>query len=323
MRKTTLGRTGLEVTRIGFGGIPIQRLSLEEAVAVVRRALDMGVGLVDTARVYTDSEQKIGAALRGHANRPVLISKTYSRDADGARRDVETSLSKLGVQAVEVYLLHNVSTVELLDGVMGPGGALEGLRHAQREGLVGFVGISGHKPPVMKEALERDAFDVIEVPFSAVEQQFLPVIEEAARRNVGTVIMKPLGGGALRQAGAALRFVLSHPVDCVAEDLTAEGRQSEEERQALLREAQGWQGRFCRRCEYCLSACPNGINITLILLFAAYSERYGLKDWARERYASLPVGAEACEKCGKCEERCPYELPIRELLEQAHRELSG
>jgi hypothetical protein len=292
----------------------------------------MGVGLIDTARVYTDSEEKIGAALRGRATRPVLVSKSYSRDADGIRRDVGTSLRKLGVPFIEVYFLHNVNSIALLDQVMSRAGALDGLRKAVSERSVRFVGISAHKLPILTEALRRDAFDVLEFPFNAIEQEAASLIEEAARRDVGTIIMKPLAGGALRPARDAIRFVLSYPVSCVIpgmqgpdeveEDLGAEGELTEAERQALLNLAAQWKGRFCRRCEYCLQGCPNKVNITLILLFAAYSKRYGLKDWARERYAALPVHADACEDCGQCEEKCPYGLPVREMLREAHSELA-
>jgi len=333
MDKSILGRTGLEITPIGFGGIPIQRLGVDEAVSVVAKALDLGVGLIDTARVYTDSEDKIGIALAGRSPRPVLVSKSYSRDADGMRRDIEVSLEKLGVPHIELYLLHNINRVELLDEVMSRGGAYEGVSKARSEGTVGFVGLSSHQPSVLEEAARREAFDVIEAPFSAVEQQCLPAMEEAARRNIGVIVMKPLAGGALRQAAAAIRFVLAHPVSCVipgmqtvaevTENLAAAGEQSQGEREALLAEAKEWAGRFCRRCEYCLPACPNNINITLTLLFAAYSKRYGLKEWAHRRYAAMPVHADVCEECGKCEERCPYELPIREMLKEAHAELTS
>ena len=305
---------------------------MEEAVPVLRRALDMGVGLIDTARVYTDSEEKIGAALHGRSDRPVLVSKTYSRDSEGARRDVETSLDVLGLSSVDVYLLHNINSVELLDEVLGNGGALQGLLRAVAEGAVGFVGISSHKPDVLKEALARNVFDVIEVPFNAIEQESLPVLEEAADRNVGSIVMKPLAGGALQCAGAALRFVLSHPVSCVvpgmqtlqevAEDLGAAGEMSEVEREEVLAEAEKWKGKFCRRCEYCRPACPNDLNIMMILLFDTYSRRYGMKKWAHERYATMDVRVDSCEQCGKCEERCPYDLPVREMLQAAHEELS-
>ena len=333
MATAILGRTGLRITRVGFGGIPIQRLTTEAAVEVVRKALDMGVGLIDTARVYTDSEQKIGLALRDREERPVLVTKTYGRDSDSARRDVDISLDRLGVSRLDVYLIHNVNTVELLDRVTSPGGALEGLERARRDGAVGAIGISSHKPPILKEALARDLFDVIEVPFNAIEQQALEVIHQARERNVGTLIMKPLAGGALKPAAAAVRFVLSHPVSCVIpgmqtaaeveENLSAEGELSAREREDLLAEARSWGKRFCRRCEYCLPECPNDINITLTLLFAAYSKRYGLKEWARERYAAMPVKADVCEECGKCEAKCPYGLPVIDMLREAHEELSG
>ena len=332
MEQRTLGSTGLEVTRIGFGGIPIQRLSMADAVAVLRRALDLGCGLIDTARVYTDSEEKIGAALQGRTKLPAIATKTYSRDADGARRDVDISLANMGIEHVDVYFIHNVGTPELLDEVMGPGGALEGLRRARDEGLVGHVGISSHKPPILEIALEREALEVVEVPFSAIEQESLPVLEEAARRGVGTIGMKPLAGGALSDAAAALKFVMAHPVDCVIpgmqtpsevdEDLAAAGTLSQQERDALLAEAASWGDRFCRRCEYCMQTCPRDVNITLTLLFASYAERYGLTVWAHERYGAMPVKADACIECGKCEERCPYGLPIRQMLKDAHKLLS-
>jgi hypothetical protein len=305
---------------------------MEQAVAVIRAALDLGVGLIDTARVYSDSEEKIGAALRGRPERPVVVTKTYERGSEGARCDVDRSLHKLGLSRVPLYLLHNIDSPETLDEVMGLGGALHGLRRALREGLVGSIGISSHKPEIIEEALRRDAFDAVEVPFSAVEKQFLPAIEQAAERNVGTLVMKPLAGGALRQASSALRYVLSHPVSCVVpgmqseaevrENLAVQGPLSEEDWQALLKEAEQWRGRFCQRCEYCMPACPNDIKIPAILLFASYSARYGLKEWARERYASLAVQADACEDCAQCEERCPYDLPVRDMLEEAHAELT-
>ena len=332
MIKGKLGKTGLEVTRIGFGGIPIQRLEFDEAAAVVSKALELGVGLIDTARVYTDSEEKIGAALKGRRKRPVLVTKTYSRDADGARRDVDISLKNMCSDHIHVYLIHNPNTPELLAKCLASGGALEGLRKAQAEGLIGFIGLSSHKPPLVKEALARGVLDVVEFPFSALEQSGAPLLQEARKMGVGTIAMKPLGGGALTPGPAAIKFVLSHPVDCVIpgmqtlqeveENLRAEGPLSGAERQQILAEAEKWKGRFCRRCEYCLSECPNKINITLTLLFASYSTRYGLKKWAHERYAALPVHADKCEECGKCEEKCPYELPIREMLKEAHEELT-
>ena len=333
MQKVVLGRTGLEVTRIGFGGIPIQRRSVEDAVEVIRKALDMGVGIIDTARVYTDSEAKIGAAVRGRSERPVVVTKTYERGADAARRDVDVSLWNLGVPSIDVYLLHNVGSVEALDRVTSRGGALEGLSRAKSDGAIRFIGISGHNPSVLQEALARDLFDVVEVPLNAIEQDSLELIEQARERDVATIIMKPLAGGALKPAAAAIRFVLAHPVTCVVpgmqtiaeveENLGAEGELSRDEREGLLAEAAKWEGRFCRRCGYCSPECPNNMNIPGILVFASYSQRYGLTEWARERYAEMPVKADACEECGKCEEMCPYNLPIRELLKEAHEELAG
>ncbi|MBS3762772.1 MAG: aldo/keto reductase, partial [Planctomycetes bacterium] len=286
----------------------------------------------DTARVYTDSERKVGAALAECPDPPVLVSKTYERGAEGARNDVDITLENLGVETIDVYLLHNVNSVALLDSILSPGGALEGLQAARDEGVIGHIGISSHKPEVLEEALAREAFEVIEAPFNAIEQQMLSVLEDARRRQVGSIIMKPLAGGALQNGDLALRFILEHPVDCVIpgmqrieeveENFSIEGPLSDAERDTLLAEAHEWQGRFCRRCEYCLSACPEEINITGILLFATYSQRYGLTDWAQRRYSEMDIHADACRDCAKCEERCPYDLPIGEMLKEAHEELT-
>ncbi len=331
MEKVVLGKTGLEVTRIGFGGIPIQRLTVDEAVEVITKALDMGVGLIDTARVYTDSEIKIGAALAASGKKPVLVSKTYSRDAGGVRRDVGISAENLGVSHIHVYLMHNINSVELLEQVLQPGGAMEGLATCQAEGKIGFTGISSHKAEVIQAALEKDLFDVVEVPFNALEQNSQAALSFAHRNGIGTIVMKPLAGGVLKPASSAIKYVLSHPVHCVIpgmqtlkeveDNLSISTPLSEKELEKLLAEAEKWKGRFCRKCEYCLSECPHKINITLILLFHLYFKMYGLTKWARDRYGALPIRADICGECGRCEKKCPYELPIIEMLKEAHHDM--
>ncbi len=328
MKIAELGTTGLTVSRVGFGGIPIQRLDENDSINVVQAALDHGCSLIDTARVYTDSEEKIGRALEGTEERPVLVSKTYSRDAQGAMSDVDVSCQNLGVDCVDVYLTHNIGSQDELEEVLGPEGAVAGLQMKRKEGTVNHVGISSHKPDVLQEALDHEVFSVIEVPFSAIETESLDVLKRAAREGVGTIVMKPLAGGALEMAACALKFVLEHPVDCVIpgmqtieeveENLGVTGGLSDAEREQLMAQAAEWGDRFCRRCEYCLAVCPNDINITKILLFATYAERYGLEEWARERYDEMPIHADACDECGRCEERCPYDLPVRDMLADAH-----
>lgn len=332
METTQLGRTGLTVSRVGFGGIPIQRLNENDSIKVVQSALDHGCTLVDTARVYTDSEEKIGRALDGRDERPVLVSKTYSRDAQGAKDDVDISRRNLGMGCIDVYLTHNIGSQEELDEVLAPEGAVAGLWEKREEGVIDHLGISSHKPDVLQAALDRDVFSVIEVPFSAIETESRDVLERARGEGVGTIVMKPLAGGALDQATAALKFVLEHPVDCVIpgmqtieeveENCAVSGALTDVERERLMAQANEWGDRFCRRCEYCLPVCPNDINITKILLFATYADRYGLTEWARERYDAMSVHADECDDCGLCEQRCPYDLPVREMLAEADEVLT-
>lgn len=332
-----LGRTGLRVSALGFGGISIQSIPPDEAEALLFRALEHGVNFFDTARAYTDSERKM-RCLAGLKGRAVVATKSLARDAEGLRGELEISLKELGRERIDLYQLHNVSRMEELEKVMGKGGALEGARKAQEEGLVGFVGISSHNAEVALEALRTGEFDTLQVPVNVVESHYVEkgVLAEAERRGVGIIAMKPLGGGAILPAPPALRFALSRGaatvipgmrtleeleenVRAVEERVTLSERE-EEELEALL-DLLG--DRFCRRCQYCLP-CPQGIYIPQVFICVATWKWRKEPERAVELYRrSVAVPASACSECGECEERCPYGLPVREMLKEAVRLLEG
>lgn len=334
MKYKKLGKTGYEISVMGIGGIPIQRVGQDVAEEVIAVALELGVNFLDTARGYTDSEEKFGQALQGVRDRFILATKTPTRDAEGARRDLETSLRMLKTDSVELYQLHNVSTKAELEQVLAPGGALEAVLQAQQEGLVKHIGVTGHNDQVLLEAVETGLFATVQAPVNAVERQFIPVLEAAKVRDMGTIAMKPLAGGSFMHPELALRQLLAEPlldviipgVDSADQmrqnaGLAANWRPLDDAERPLLEQEVADLGKgFCRRCEYCLP-CPQGIKIPQVFILEGYATRYNLAEWAVGRYATMDRDASVCADCGICESRCPYSLPIREMLQRAHKNL--
>lgn len=336
MKFRMLGKTGLNVSVMGFGGIPIQRISAEEAVKVVHQALDAGINFFDTARNYTDSEEKLGAAFHGRRDEAIIATKSMARSKKGMAEDIRRSAKLFGAQYIDLYQMHNVKTAEDLDKVLAPGGALEALQEAKREGLVKHIGITGHIKDILIKALRTQLLETVQVPFNAVETDGAAELFRLAQdTNTGVIIMKPLAGGAFSNAQAALKYILSHPVTTVIPGMdsvqqarenagigTGDYQLSDEESKLLQGEVARLGQAFCRRCEYC-QPCPAGVNIPAMFLLEGYYDRYNLQQWAIERYAAVDVKADACEDCGVCEEKCPYDLPIREMLPRLHGKLAA
>jgi len=320
---------------VGFGGIPIQRLSFEESEKVLLRAVEKGIDFFDTARGYTDSEKKMGAALSAHRDRIWLASKAMSRDRRGMRLELETSLRNLRTEKIDLYQLHSVGEIDILDKVMGSGGALETLIKAREEGKIDLIGITGHSRPVLLEAVKRGGFDTVQLPFNPIENEWeKDVIPAAKEKGMGIIGMKPVAGGAIRNVSESIRYTLGNGIDISIPGMdtveqvdknAATGAMPLEltgdERSRLEEEKETWKGKFCRRCGYCLP-CPEGLHIPFLLLIEAYYTRYGLKDWALSRLGKLDKKYADCTACGECVERCPYDLPVPELMEKADRKVT-
>lgn len=327
METRTLGRTGLKVSAVGFGGIPIQGVSPAEADAIVRAALDRGVTFFDSARGYTDSEAKLGRALAGARDRVVIATKSMARDAAAMEKEIEASLTGLRCDTIDVYQMHNVASEELLAKVTGPGGAYEAMDRARRAGKIRFVGVTGHSREALARAIATGLFDTVQHPFNPLETAWRDDVIPAARaKGLGIIGMKPLAGGAMSSAPAALRFALHDGVDVaipgmdsvaqVAENAAAGAAllpPSEADRATFAADAARWEGAFCRRCGYC-KPCPNGLDVPFLLLIEAYFTRYDLRDWALERLDGLEKRYADCAACGACAERCPYHLRVPELM---------
>ena len=209
MQYVTLGRTGLKISRLGFGGIPIQRVSAAEAGPLLDAVLSAGINYIDTARGYTVSEELIGQAIEGRRDQFVLATKSMARDREAMEADIQTSLANLRTDHIDLYQVHN-PTVAQLEQVCAPGGALEALREAQSAGKIGHLGVTAHSLEVFERALELDWVETVMFPYNIVETQGEALIKKAQAKNIGFIAMKPLAGGAIEDAALALRFIAAN-----------------------------------------------------------------------------------------------------------------
>ena len=328
MEYRVLGKTGLKISRLGFGGIPIQRIDAEGTKALMHQMKEAGINYIDTARGYTVSEEYLGYALEGIREHFVIATKSMARTKEAMAADIEISLKNLRTDYIDLYQVHNPSPAQL-EQVMAPGGALEALQEAKQAGKIGHIGLTAHSLDVFKTALELDWVETFMFPYNIVETQGEKLIAKCAEKNIGFVDMKPLAGGAIEDATLALRYICANDAVTVVIPGMAEEKELEqnmaavnntapltpEEKAAFLEVRNQLGTNFCRRCNYC-QPCSVGINISGCFLFDGYLQRYGLGDWAKGRYATLPVKASACIGCGACEDRCPYNLPIRDMLKK-------
>ena len=332
MEYRILGKTGLKISRMGFGGIPIQRVDQEATKQLMKKLVEEGVNYIDTAKGYTVSESYLGYALEGIRDQFVLATKSMSRTKEAMEKDILDSLKALRTDYIDLYQVHNPN-MEQLDTVVGENGALEALLEAKEKGMIGHIGLTAHSLEVFERALEYDWVETIMFPYNFIEQQGVELIKKCRKKNIGFIDMKPLAGGAIEDATLALRYICQNPDVTVVIPGMADIKEIDENVQACNNNSPLTQeeisqienikkqlgSQFCRRCNYC-APCSVGIAIPNVFLFAGYLERYNLEDWARERYASLPVKASKCIDCGLCETRCPYQLPIRDMLKKCAQE---
>lgn len=315
---------------IGFGGIPIQRVEEEKAKAIVNKAMNLGINFFDTARGYTDSETKLGLVLPKKRKEVIIATKSMARTREGMAADIAKSLENLKVDYIDLYQVHNIRDEASLGQILNPGGALAALHEAKKDGLVKHIGVTGHLKDLLVEALKTGEFETVMFPFNPIEcNEVLSLVDFALKANIGLITMKPLAGGAFQNIELALRFILQYPVSTVIPGMDEISQVesnarlgdshlplSVEEKSILDKEVKKTGSVFCRRCEYC-QPCRQGIDIPAIFILDGYYTRYDLKDWATGRYRNMAVKADACLECGECEEKCPYGLPIRQMLAEA------
>jgi uncharacterized protein len=330
LRKTRLGRTELMVSRIGFGGIPIQRLGEDEAIAVVKGCLDLGVTLIDTANGYTTSEERIGKAIAGRRDGLVLATKTHAKDRAGARANLELSLRRLGVERIDIFQLHGVSSAESLEKVTAPGGAYEALVEAKEQGLIGHIGVSSHSLDTAKALVKSDLFETIQYPFNFIaDEAELELLPLTRAHDVGFIAMKPMGGGLIPNARLAVRYLaqfedvvpdpgiqdVSEMAELIASLPDGAGSLDAADYREIQQIRNELGTRFCHRCDYC-QPCSEDIAISTVLSIGSNMRRFPLDRVFGEQMTATIRKALDCSSCGECEGRCPYNLSIREMLKE-------
>lgn len=331
MEYRILGKTGLRISRMGFGGIPIQKIDAEGTKPLMQKLLDAGVNYIDTARGYTVSEEYLGYALEGIRDQFVLATKSMARSKEAMEKDIAISMGNLRTDYIDLYQVHNPNAKDL-EQVIAPGGALEALQEAKAAGKIGHIGITLHSVDLFRLALDMPWVETIMFPYNVVETQAEELIDQCKEKNIGFICMKPLAGGAIDDASVAMRFAVSNPNVTVVIPGMADPKEIDQNLAAVsdtseltaeeiakiqqIRDALGTN--FCRRCNYC-APCSVGINIPFQFLMEGYYTRYNLKEWAVERYQTAAKNASDCVGCGVCEERCPYHLPIREMMKNVEK----
>ena len=330
MKKTRLGKTELLVSQIGFGGIPIQKPSEEEAIAIVKDSLDREINFIDTSRVYTTSEERIGKAVKDRRKNIIIATKTASRKPDNVAKDIETSLDKLQTDYIDLYQLHNVSTSEDLKNVLSPEGPMAVILKAKEEGKLRHIGITSHRIGVAKEAILSGFFETVMVALNFVNNEakddLLPLAKE---HDVGVIIMKPMAGGMLENPVISFKYLMQFPdivpligiskVGEMEQNLnilkgSAEITEAEQKEMARIKNELGTG--FCRMCNYC-QPCPQGILISAIMYTQVAITRFDPERIFEGEWDKFMDKVPDCIDCGECEKRCPYHLPIRERIKEA------
>jgi len=331
MRTVVLGKSGLTVSALGLGGIQFSKITKAETAAVIHTAIDLGITFLETAHGYFDSEEKIGAALRGKRQRVVLASKNGARDGKSFTRRLEESLKRLKTDVIDVYQLHAVDSEESLQEALARSGAVAAAQKAIRQGKIRSLGATSHSLETSLKTLDLDAFDSLQYPISLINTE-VPrsgLLGKAHRRNVALIAMKPLGGGRISQARLALGYIYRHRgvVPVVGVESARQVRQLARiadqpprltgEDFAAIRQLRRTVGTtFCRACRYC-EPCPQGISIFQVLYLPVYVKQMGARRMLAAGLPSWLAKAERCTGCRLCEGRCPFHLHIVDGLQES------
>lgn len=330
MSKVTLGKTGITVERNSFGALPIQRISTEEAVKLLRKAYDNGVIYYDTARWYTDSEEKLGEAFDGMRDKVYIATKTGSTNTEGFWNDLHTSLRNLRTDYIDVYQFHNPSFCPKPDDGTD---LYEAMLEAKEKGMIRHIGITNHRLSVAHEAVESGLYETLQFPFSYLAtDKDIELVEKCKNADVGFVAMKALSGGLITNSAAAYAFIAQYdnvlPIWGVQRESELDEFlsyienppvMSEELTAVIKRDREELLGDFCRGCGYCMP-CPVGIEINncarMSLLIRRSPSAAQLSPAVQEKMKLI----EKCLHCGSCKSKCPYGLDTPTLLEKNYKD---
>ncbi len=327
MDNVRLGKTNLEVNKIGFGALPIQRRNMEDSLAILNMAYDSGIDFYDTARFYTDSEEKLGNAFEDVRSEIYLASKTAAETPEDFWNDLETSLKELRTDYLDLYQHHNITFCpKEVDDLA------KEMQEAKEEGLIRHIGITTHKITIAHEALDSGLYETLQYPFSYLSgSEEFELVEKCKRLDVGFIAMKAMGGGLLKNAEASFAFMnqysnvlpiwgiqhmselsqfLSFPDDLIID----------ESLKSLIEQDKEELGdNFCRGCGYCMP-CPEDINISLCARMSLWIRRFPTEPNMDEKTQEIMEGTKDCIECYACVDNCPYELDIPRLLKENYED---
>ncbi len=328
LKTMILGKTGLEVSRVGIGGIPILRIPFNEAVKVIQHALDLGVNFIDTANAYNSkkgsSEERIGQAIAGRRKEVIVATKSSARKKNPALKHLKLSLKRLKTDYIDIWQFHGVNKMDAYESILAKGGAMETAKEAIESGIIRHIGFSSHVLDIALRIVKSGHFEVVQYPFNFVNndaaKELVPLAKEL---DIGFIAMKPFAGGHLTEANLAIKYLLQFDnvlpdpgimtfkeIEEIVDisngswDLTTQ----EQRRMEKIRTELG-KG-FCRWCEYCMP-CPQGVIISWVMnaqLMHSYGDRY----YNNTTKAMKTV--DSCIQCSECETKCPYQLPIMNTI---------
>ncbi len=326
MESVTLGKTGITVNKNGFGALPIQRISDEEAVYLLRKAYENGITFFDTARAYSDSEHKLGLAFQGMWDKVYVASKTAAVTPEDFWKDLQTSLTTLGRDYLDLYQFHNPSFCPK----PGDGSGLyECMLEAKEQGKIRHIGITNHRLAVAEEAIDSGLYETLQFPFSYLSaQQELDLVEKCRKTNMGFIAMKALSGGLINNSAAAYAYLAQFAHVLPIWGVQRESELDEflsyvenppaltEELEAVIsHDRQELQGEFCRGCGYCMP-CPAGVEINNCARMSLMIRRAPSAAQLTPEMQEKMLQIENCLHCGKCKSKCPYNLDTPALLER-------
>jgi predicted aldo/keto reductase-like oxidoreductase len=332
MEKIRLGKTEMMVTRLGFGGIPIQRLSEDDAVAVVKKCLDLGINYFDTANGYSTSEERIGKAVKGRRKDVFIATKTFPGTAEIIEKNLELSLKRLDTDYIDLYQFHGVNDMPTLDKILDPeNGLYKVFEKAKKAGKIRHIGITAHQMDAAKAQIKTGKFETIMFPFNFITSEpateLLPLCREY---DTGFIAMKPLAGGMLDNAAIAFKYLLRFPdivvipgiqklseIEEIAGIYQGPSKMTAAERKKMRQMKEELGTRFCRRCDYC-QPCAQQIPISMIMTFPTFVKRLPPNWYLKGGFIPDAMAkAASCMEWGECESRCPFKLPIREMLKES------
>ena len=330
MTPITLGGTGIVIEKNGFGCLPIQRISREEASRLLRKAADGGMTYFDTARSYSDSEEKVGYAFRGLRDRVVIATKSQAKTGAEMTEHLETSLRNLGTDYIDIYQFHNPA---FCPRPGGEDGLYDAALRAREQGKIRFISITNHRLKVAREAVESGLYATLQFPYSYLSgPQEQELVDLCAQRGMGFIAMKGMAGGLIRNGYAAAAFMALQPtvvpiwgvqreweldqfLDCVRQP----PQMTPEYEEIIRRDREQLSGEFCRGCGYCMP-CPVGIQINSCARMSLMLRRAPEASWLTPKWQEEMRKIEHCLHCGQCAKKCPYGLNTPKLLEENYKD---